>query len=66
MVVCQKDVTNVVEVPVNVIGSENSPGIKKGGYLNLIQYVARRRSPAAPYRAPSSCGRGDPARATRA
>ena len=48
MVVCQKDVTNVVEVPVNVIGSENSPGIKKGGYLNLIQYVARRRSPAPP------------------
>ena len=39
MVVCQKDVMNLVEVPVNVIGSENSPGIKKGGYLNLIQYV---------------------------
>ena len=46
MLACGEGIDVSVDVPVRVLGNEASPGIKKGGYLNLVQKTLKMRCPS--------------------
>ena len=46
MLACGEGINVSVDVPVRVLGNETSPGIKKGGYLNLVQKTLKMRCPS--------------------